>query len=102
MENAEIIVPQIDKLRVGRIIPKKIKRNKLTFSIEGTEMKKANKRIINSVRINMKKQNKTLLNIMILNDTGDEINPARVPVSCSFMNNLVIINIIRKIVMNHI
>lgn len=54
IEKADIIVPQIDKFNVGSKIPKKIKRNILIFSIEGTEMKKANNRMMNSVKLNMK------------------------------------------------
>jgi len=100
MEKVDIIVPHTDKLSVGKKIPKNRNRNMLKFVTDGLEMKNANIRITNSTTTNMTKQKIILLRMMILKGTGDEIKPPRVPASCSLINNFIIINIIKKIVIN--
>lgn len=105
IESAEAMVPQIDKSNVGKIIPKKIqlsKELKPKFDIEGTEIKKLKKNRIDSIKLNKIKQKRILLTKIVVVEMGEVSNPPRVPDSFSLTNNLVMINIRVKKIINHI
>ena len=76
---------------MGNITPKEIKIYncpKLKFSIKGADKKTLKINRIISMKLNKIIQKRVLLKIIMLPETGDEINPPRVPDSFSLTKSL--------------
>ncbi len=78
IDKADTKVPQIDKSRVGNIIPIIIyNRNsfKFKFWVDGIEIKKLKRIKINSIKLNKMKQKTILLIRRMLFETGEDVSP---------------------------